>query len=66
MTNLASPMETTEISDTELDSVSAGLATAGSGGLCLESPIGDIAGDILAVGSTEGLTAGAGFHTTAV
>ncbi|CAM5248828.1 hypothetical protein SALBM311S_00241 [Streptomyces alboniger] len=62
--NPAFQVEAAEISDADLDNVSGGLGLGGSGGLCLETPLGDIAGGLAAVASPEGLSAGV--HTTAL
>ncbi|WP_405620173.1 hypothetical protein [Streptomyces sp. NBC_00076] len=62
--NPAFQVEAAEISDADLDNVSGGLGLGGSGGLLLETPLGDIAGGLTAVGSLEGLSAGV--HTTAL
>ncbi|WP_328352118.1 hypothetical protein OG828_08740 [Streptomyces sp. NBC_00457] len=64
--NFAAQVEAAEISDTDLDNVSGGLAAGGSGGLFLETPIGDVFAGLTAVASTEGLAAGAGVHTAAL
>ncbi|MCX5053333.1 type A2 lantipeptide [Streptomyces sp. NBC_00201] len=71
--NLASQVETTEMSDAEMENVSGGLglgdlpvgglAAGGSGGLSLQTPLGDIAGGLVAGGSLQGLTAGASLQT---
>ncbi|MCX5418806.1 type A2 lantipeptide [Streptomyces sp. NBC_00078] len=71
--NLASQVETTEMSDAEMENVSGGLglgdlpvgglAVGGSGGLSLQTPLGDIAGGLVAGGSLQGLTAGASLQT---
>ncbi|MET8944012.1 hypothetical protein ABZX30_10575 [Streptomyces sp. NPDC004542] len=58
--NLASRVETAQMSDDDLDRVSGGLAVGGSGGLHIETPIADLCADLVAVASPEGLTAGAG------
>jgi hypothetical protein len=57
--NVTPQVETAEMSDTDLDKVSGGLAAGGVGGLALETPLGDLCADLQAVGSTEGLTANA-------
>ena len=62
--NLAPQVETAAISDSDLDSISGGLAAGGSGGLFLETPLGDLGGDLTAVGSAEGLSAGTSLHAT--
>jgi hypothetical protein len=68
--NLDSRVETAEISDADLDSVSGGLAAGGSGGLSLETPIADVCADVcadvVAVASGEGLVAGASVHASAL
>ncbi|GEC05361.1 hypothetical protein SSP24_30160 [Streptomyces spinoverrucosus] len=64
--NPASTVATTEISDVDLDNVSGGLAAGGSGGLFIETPIAAVCADLMAVGSAEGLAAGASIHTTAL
>ncbi|WP_217236088.1 hypothetical protein [Streptomyces sp. AC555_RSS877] len=64
--NLAGPVETAEISDTDLDDVSGGHAVGGFGGLSVETPIADVCADLMAVASTEGLTAGADVHAAAL
>ncbi|MDX2593095.1 MULTISPECIES: hypothetical protein [Streptomyces] len=66
MTNRAARMETTEISDAELDNVSGGLAAGGAGCLYLDTPLGTVSGDLLAAASPQGLTAGASLHATTV
>ncbi|WP_333776092.1 type A2 lantipeptide [Streptomyces sp. IBSBF 3136] len=64
MTNRAARMETTEISDAELDDVAGGLAAGGAGCLYLDTPLGTVSGDLLAVASPEGVTTGASLHAT--
>ncbi|MFC9278306.1 hypothetical protein [Streptomyces collinus] len=66
MTNRAARMETTEISDAELDNVSGGLAAGGAGCLSLDTPLGAVSADLLAVASPQGLTAGASLNATTV
>jgi outer membrane lipoprotein SlyB len=76
--NLVPQVETTEMSDAELENVSGGLglgdlplgglplgglALGGSGGLNLQTPLGEIAGGLVASGSPQGLTAGASLQT---
>lgn len=63
--NFVPQVTTTEISDTDLDNVSGGLAVAGSGGLSIETPIASVASDFLAVATPEGATTGIAFHTAA-
>ncbi|MEV0633483.1 hypothetical protein AB0I77_00595 [Streptomyces sp. NPDC050619] len=60
--NLASPVETAEISDADLDNVSGGLVLGGSGSLFLQTPLATVGADLTAVASTEGLVAGAGVN----
>jgi bacteriocin-like protein len=71
--NLAPQVETTEMSDAELENVSGGLGLGslplgglgigGSGGLDIQTPLGEIAGGLVASGSLQGLTAGASLKT---
>ncbi|MHC3467943.1 hypothetical protein ACYF6T_04425 [Streptomyces sp. 7R007] len=63
--NLAPQVATTEISDADLDHVSGGLAAGGSGGLFLNTPLGDVCAGLEAVVSPEGLEAGLSLHGTA-
>ncbi|MEV2210464.1 hypothetical protein AB0H86_02900 [Streptomyces sp. NPDC050997] len=64
--NHAFQVEAAEISDADLDNVSGGLAAGGSGGLFLETPLGDLGAGLLAVASPEGVAAGASVNTTSV
>jgi bacteriocin-like protein len=73
--NLAPQVETTEMSDAELENVSGGLglgglplpvgglALGGSGGLSLDTPLGQIGGGLVASGSPQGVTLGASLQT---
>jgi hypothetical protein len=71
--NLAPQVETTEMADAELENVSGGLGLgslplgglgiAGSGGLNIQTPLGEIGGGLVASGSPQGLTAGASLQT---
>ena len=75
--NLAPQVETTEMSDAELEDVSGGLGLGGlplglplgglgiggSGGLNIQTPLGEVAGGLVASGSPQGLTAGASLQT---
>ncbi|MFK4149718.1 hypothetical protein [Streptomyces sp. NPDC004065] len=63
--NFVPQVATTEISDADLDNVSGGLAVAGSGGLCIETPITSVASDALAVATPAGVTTDMAFHTAA-
>ncbi len=63
--NYSSRVEAAEISDADLDNVSGGLAGGGSGGLFLDTPLGEICADLAAVASPEGLAAGGSLHTAA-
>ncbi|MFF3333841.1 hypothetical protein ACFYWX_30555 [Streptomyces sp. NPDC002888] len=63
--NFAPQVETAEMSDAALDAVSGGLVAGGAGGLNLETPLGDVCADLLAVGSTDGLVAGGSIHAAA-
>jgi hypothetical protein len=64
--NLASQVETVEMSEADLENVSGGLEAGGSGGLSVETPLADVCGGFLAVASTQGLAAGAHVHTEAL
>jgi hypothetical protein len=76
--NRAPQVETTEMSDAELEGVSGGLdlsslplgalplgglGIGGSGGLNVQTPLGEVAGGLVASGSPQGLTAGASLQT---
>lgn len=63
--NVTPQVETAEMSDAALDTVSGGLAAGASGGLFLETPLADVCADLLAVASPEGVTAGGAVHATA-
>ncbi|MEU6549070.1 hypothetical protein ABZ915_02115 [Streptomyces sp. NPDC046915] len=62
--NHASPVETAQMSDADLDRVSGGLAAGGSGGLHIETPVADLCADVLAVATPQGLTAGGSITAT--
>jgi hypothetical protein len=64
--NPVSQVEAAEISDADLDNVSGGLAAGGAGGLFLETPLGDVCADLMAVASPEGLAVGTSAHTAAL
>ncbi|MFF3846534.1 hypothetical protein [Streptomyces sp. NPDC002328] len=64
--NLAPQVETVELSESDLDSVTgAGVTAAGSGGLQLETPLVGLCADVAAVASAEGVGSAAAVHTTA-
>ncbi|MEU5363885.1 hypothetical protein ABZ354_10410 [Streptomyces sp. NPDC005925] len=56
--NLGHQVETVEISDASLDGISGGLAVGGSGGLFLETSIGDVCGDVVVAGTESDLSLG--------
>lgn len=63
--NFTPQVETAEISDADLDTVSGGLAAGVSGGAFLQSTSGDVCVDMFAATFAEGVAAGAGVHAAA-
>lgn len=63
--NFAPQVETAEISDSGLDSVSGGLAADVFGGGHLQIASVDVCADVFAAASAEGVVAGVGVHAAA-
>ncbi|GAB2974645.1 hypothetical protein GCM10023080_043960 [Streptomyces pseudoechinosporeus] len=63
--NFAPQVETAEISDSGLDSVSGGLAADVSGGSLLQVGSVGVCADVFAAASAEGVVAGVGIHAAA-
>lgn len=60
--NLGHQVETAEMSDDNLDQISGGIGAGGSGGLFIETPLGELCTDALAVGTDKGLALGTSLH----
>lgn len=60
--NLGHQIETVEMSDDSLDAISGGLSVAGSGGVFVETSLGEVCGDVVVAGTENGLSAGASLH----
>jgi hypothetical protein len=64
--NSVPQIETAEMTDADLENVSAGLGLGGSGGLVLETPLGDVIGSLAAAVTPQGASAGAAVHTMSI
>ncbi|NGO13409.1 hypothetical protein G5C60_38900 [Streptomyces sp. HC44] len=63
--NYAPQVETSEISDAGLDSVSGGLAAGVAGGGLLQAGSAELCADVFAAASAEGVVASVGVHASA-
>ncbi|MFF3501864.1 hypothetical protein [Streptomyces sp. NPDC003247] len=66
MENLASRIESAELSDSALDNVSGGLGLGAFAGVHLETPVADVCADVLAVASADGVVSAASVHVAAL
>ncbi|TPQ15644.1 hypothetical protein [Streptomyces sporangiiformans] len=62
--NLTPQVETAEMSDAELDNISGGIGGSASGGLLVDTPLGELTAGLFSAASAEGVTAGGNLTAT--